>query len=61
MERVVILRPAGAGKSELARAIARRTGLPVVHLEMLFGASGGPPALRDQAVRNLSAAIAGDR
>jgi adenylate kinase family enzyme len=36
VKRVAILGPGGAGKSELAQAISRRTGLPVVHLDRLF-------------------------
>jgi adenylate kinase family enzyme len=35
MERVVVLGPGGAGKSELATRIAGRTGLPIVHLDHL--------------------------
>ena len=61
MERVVILGPGGAGKSELASAIARRTGLPVVHLDRLFWRPGWRPAPRDEARRDLAAAIAAER
>src|SRR5439155_6128480 len=61
MERVVILGPGGAGKSELASAIARRTGLPVVHLDRLFWRPGWTPAPRDEARRDLAAAIAAER
>ena len=61
MERVVILGPGGAGKSELARAIASRTGLPVVHLDRLFWRPGWTPAPREEALRDLDAAVAGER
>jgi adenylate kinase family enzyme len=61
MERVVILGPGGAGKSELATSLSRRTGLPVVHLDVLFWREGWTSAPRDEALRDLAAAIAGDR
>lgn len=61
MQRVVILGPGGAGKSVLARALSRRTGLPVVHLDVLFWREDWKPAPRDEASRALAEAIAGDR
>ncbi len=61
MQRVAILGNGGAGKSELAREIARRTGLPVVHLDVLFWRGAWTPAPHDEFVRDLAAAIAGER
>jgi adenylate kinase family enzyme len=61
VQRVAILGPGGAGKSELATAISRRTGLPVVHLDVLFWGPGWRPAPREQARRALDEAIAGER
>ena len=61
MERVVILGPGGAGKTELATAIAQRTGLPVVHLDVLFWRPGWTPAPPVDAQRDLAAAIARER
>jgi adenylate kinase family enzyme len=61
MERVVVLGSGGAGKTELAASISRRTGLPVVHLDVLFWRPGWTPAPRDEALRDLDAAIAGER
>ena len=57
----MILGPGGAGKSELATRISRRTGLPVVHLDVLFWRSGWTPTPRAEAMRDLAAAIAGER
>ncbi len=61
MQRVVVLGSAGAGKSALATEIARRTGLPLVHLDVLFWAPGWTPAPREDALRRLRAAVAGER
>ncbi len=57
----MILGPGGAGKTELAASISRRTGLPVVHLDVLFWRHGWTPAPRDEALRAFAAAIAGER
>jgi len=58
---VVILGSAGAGKSMVATSISRRTGLPVVHLDVLFWRHGWMPAAREEALHDFGAAIAGDR
>jgi len=60
VKRVVVLGPGGAGKTELAHAIARRTALPVVHLDVLFWREDWTPAPREEARRDLAAAIARD-
>jgi adenylate kinase family enzyme len=61
MKRVAVLGPAGAGKSRLARSVARRTGIPVVHLDLLFWRRGWTKAPRVEARRDLAAAIDGER
>lgn len=61
MQRVVVLGPGGAGKTEVANAISQRTGLPVVHLDRIFWRENWAPAPRGEARRELDAAIAGDR
>jgi adenylate kinase family enzyme len=61
VERVVVLGSGGAGKSLLATELGRRTGLPVVHLDVLFWRPGWQLASREEAVRALRAAVAGDR
>ena len=40
MERVLIIGCGGAGKSTLARRLGEKTGLPVVHLDQIWGAPG---------------------
>ena len=61
MQRVVVLGPGGAGKSVLATEIARRTGLPVVHLDPLFWREEWTRAPADEARRGFETALAGDR
>ena len=61
MQRVVVLGSAGAGKTAFANDLARRTGLPVVHLDVLFWAPGWTRAPREDALRSLCAAVAGER
>ena len=57
----MILGPGGAGKTELATSISRRTGLPVVHLDVLFWRPGWTPATREEARSDFAAAIGGER
>lgn len=61
MQRVVILGSVGGGKSTLATRLSRRTGLPVVHLDLLFWRAKWEPAPREEALQDLASAIAGDR
>jgi adenylate kinase family enzyme len=61
MERVVILGPGGAGKTDLATSIAWRTGLPVVHLDVLFWGPGWTPAPEEDARRALASAVTEER
>ncbi len=60
MRRVAIIGTAGAGKTELALALARKTGLPVVHLDPLFWRPDWEPAPREPAKRALAEAVARD-
>jgi adenylate kinase family enzyme len=61
VDRVVILGSGGAGKTELASGLSRRTGLPVVHLDVLFWRAGWKAAPADEASRDLASAIARER
>ena len=40
MERIMIIGCGGAGKSTLARVLGEKTGLPVVHLDQIWWATG---------------------
>lgn len=59
MERVLIIGSPGAGKSTLSRELARRTGLPLHHLDRLYWNPGwvetDKPAWRDAVARLASA------
>ena len=48
MERVMIIGSPGAGKSTLARELARRTGLPLHHLDQLYWKPGWVEPEREQ-------------
>ena len=61
MERVVVLGPAGAGKSAFARELSHRTGLPVVHLDRIFWGGGWARAPAESVRPQFRDAVAGDR
>lgn len=61
MNRVAVLGPGGAGKSELSRKLSARTGLPLVYLDRLYWRPGWKPAPRDEFRRALDEAVAGER
>jgi adenylate kinase family enzyme len=61
MERVAILGCSGSGKTRAAHELARRTGLPIVHLDVLFWRPGWVPADEAQARAALEAAVAEPR
>ena len=61
MQRVAILGAGGAGKSELARALGERTGLPFVHLDVLYWRPGWTAPPEDEFRAALDAAVAGER
>jgi hypothetical protein len=62
-ERICVMGPSNSGKSRLAEAIARKRGLPVVHLDQLYHLPSTDWEMRpkDEFVALHDAAIAGDR
>lgn len=61
MRRVLIVGSPGSGKSTLALELARRTGLPLVHLDDLYFARGWVPVERTLWLERSRAALAGER
>ena len=60
MRRVVILGPAGGGKSTFARRLGKRLAIPVVHLDALCWEPGWKALTIDAFRSRLSEAISGD-
>lgn len=58
MQRVAILGSGGSGKSTLAAALAERTGLPVVHLDVLYWKPGWKAPPTEEFAAALDAAVA---
>ena len=61
MKRVLIVGSPGAGKSTFAKALAARTGLPLVHLDDLYWDKGWQQVERELWLSRLSDALAGER
>ena len=61
MNRVAVLGVGGAGKTKLSHEIARRTALPIVHLDRVFWRPGWELAPRDEARAAVDAAVAEER
>lgn len=61
MERVLVIGSPGSGKSTLTTQIARRTGLPLIHLDRHHWRSGWVEAGRAEWERQVGDLIAGDR
>ena len=57
MERVLIIGNAGAGKSTFARALAEKTGLPLIHLDRLFWHGNWEHISREEFDRLLQAEL----
>jgi len=61
VQRVAILGAGGAGKSELARKLAGRTGLPLVHLDVLYWRPGWTAPPEEEFRAALEAAVSEER
>lgn len=61
MRRILIIGPGGAGKSTLARRIAERSGLPLIHLDALYWRPGWVETPRPEWQARVAELAAGDR
>lgn len=61
MKRVLIIGSGGAGKSTLAKALAERTGLPLIHLDRHYWRPGWTEPPREEWHEHLRALLDGER
>ena len=61
MQRVLVIGSPGAGKSTLATELARRTGLPLIHLDREQWRSGWVETPKDEWQRKVVELAEGDR
>jgi adenylate kinase family enzyme len=61
MKRVLVIGSPGSGKSTLATELARRTSLPLIHLDQQYWCSGWVETPPDEWDRRLAEIVAGER
>ena len=59
--RILVVGSGGAGKSTFARELARRTGLPLVHLDLHYWKPGWTPTPPDEWLGRVRDLVRGDR
>lgn len=60
MQRLLVIGSPGSGKSTLATELARRTGLPLIHLDQQHWRSGWVEPPRDEWNRRVADIVAGE-
>jgi len=61
MNRIAVIGCSGGGKSTLARRLAERLNLPVIHLDVLYWKPGWTKGDHDAFRERLAVAVAGER
>jgi adenylate kinase family enzyme len=61
LNRVLVIGPGGAGKSVFAVRLAERTGLPLLHLDMLYWQPGWVEPTKDEWSAQVERLVAGER
>jgi len=59
MRRILVIGSGGSGKTRLAREIAARTGLPLIHLDSLYWRAGWEPTPNPEWDRIIERLVAG--
>lgn len=60
MRKVLVIGSSGAGKSVLAARLARRTGLPLIHLDAIYWSPGWVKTPKEEWARTVDALLARD-
>jgi len=60
MNRMVIIGSSGSGKSSLAREVSRMTGVPVIHLDLMFWRADWKPAPVGEARERFTKVLRGE-
>jgi len=61
LKRVLVIGSGGSGKTTLARRLATRTGLPLIHLDALYWRPGWDPTPADEWRTTVAALLRGER
>ncbi len=60
MKRILVIGTGGSGKTTVARRLAQRTGLPLIHLDALYWRSGWQPTPADEWRATVQSLISRD-
>src|SRR2546430_17415912 len=61
MKRVLVIGSGGTGKTTVAHRLARRTGLPLIHLDLLYWRPGWQPTPGEEWRETVRRLVAGER
>src|SRR5437879_8580011 len=60
MKRVLVIGSGGTGKTTVARRLAQRTGLPLIHLDLLYWRPGWQPTPGEEWHETVRRLVAGE-